>query len=407
VYKRQAVGTGANKLAEGTGNAASGLSNTRFGKWRAERNALAANKHFDALSKLHSDFGVHQSNLPDELKPQFEKLQSLTKQPIHALDAQAINAAHAEFTGAADGLKLSKEAKLANKEIGKIVKTAGKAAGRFSDSSAWKNLGTAVKAMPQAMASAPVLEGMMNASFVAGSAVGVAGGAMSFSQGLDALKQMATDITGKKISTFDILTGNVPEIVKQERGHLLKSLAVSEASSGFSLGLALKNAARGVVSPILWFAPMALGMGASMMMDEGVLDSYAAMDKAFKSGMPLGTDDYAKLVGIASADLKKRGGMESPFTKEIAEQYATEKASPQLVLQEAANGGVMKRINAIIAANEAAKIAEVKTAEVPSKSHVAALQGRHGNPEHQPIIGEHTAQLAKQQNTMGAAPQLT
>lgn len=239
-----------------------------------------------------------------------------------------------------------------------------------------KSAASVVADTPSALAAKPVGAGLMEASFIAGSGLQMASGALGFAKSLAVLKQMAFDLTGKRYSTIDLLfKDNVPEVIKNERGQILKSLTVDEAGGAISMGVAIKSAAR-VVSGWVWPVVMGATIGASMLVGEGMLSVYAEATKAFNSGQPLPPDVYAKIVGV-SKELINRGGEQGAFAQAVATQYAAENANPVDVVREIESGALRNRIEKIIAENDArdpAK-AEVKSPEEqPKISHVAALE---------------------------------
>ena len=287
------------------------------------------------------------------------------------------------------------------------VKFAGSAVGLLG----FKNASSTMKEVPSILAKKPVGQGLMDGSFIAGSGLQMATGAMDFGTSLTALKNMAFEVTGKKFSTMQILMGDVPEIIKAERAGVLKSLAMAEGSGALSLGVTIKNAAT-KVSGLAWAAVIGAGFVGDMLIDKGALPAYTELSQAFKAGQPIPEEGYIKLLASASPELKKRGGETSAFTKALSTKYAEENASPAQIMQEISKDGLKARIAAVIAASEAAKAAapvvEEKSSEKsPEKSHVAALSDSkkplaHLAKRDREIVGANTAKLAANtQNGIG------
>jgi len=265
----------------------------------------------------------------------------------------------------------------------------------------FKNAASMVAEAPSALAAKPMVTGLMEASFISASAIQMTTGGLTFAKGLATLKQMAFEITGKKYSAWEVLFGDAPEVVKNERGQMLKVLAVSEGAGAISLGLAIKNAAR-VVSPWLWGGITAVGAGASMLIGEGMLPVYDQASKAFNAGQPIPPEMYAKIIGV-SKELTNHGGEAGPFAQAIATQYAAENVSPADVIREMESGALKQRIDKIIAENDAkapAKTEEKTSVEQPKISHVAALeQPREKKPlahlanKEREIVGDKTREI--------------
>jgi len=254
----------------------------------------------------------------------------------------------------------------------------------------------------KSLAEKPVTAGLMEASFIAGSGLQIASGALGFTKSLVVLKQMAFDLTGKKFSTIDVLFKNdVPEVVKNERGQILKSLTVDEAGGAISLAVAIKSAVKSI-APWIWPVVIGASVGASMMVGEGMLPTYDQASKAFNAGQPLPPDVYAKIVGV-SKELTNHGGEAGPFAQAVATQYAAENANPKDVIREMESGALKKRIEKIIAENEAkapTKAEEKNSVEQPKISHVAALeQPREKKPlahlenKRREIVGDKTREI--------------
>lgn len=286
-----------------------------------------------------------------------------------------------------------------------IANTTGKITdftGKILSKVGLKSAADAVQDIPANIGKSKIGEGLINSTWLAGSAVNMAGGALSFSKSLLEMKRLASEITGKHYSTWDVITGDIPDILKPERAFLLKGFAASEGSSTLSLGFAIRSVARGF-SPALMLATGAISMGVNMLAGEGFLPAYSAMREAYDAGQPIPPEAYANLIGMASKEMAEHGGPGGAFAKKIAEQFAEEDRSPGHVLRETIDGRLMKRVQALIAAAEAEKAAANEaniSHEKPAHSHVAALSApknevKRNIPERE-ILGRNTQHVVDQ-----------
>ncbi len=273
-----------------------------------------------------------------------------------------------------------------------------------------QSIGNDVKALPQTIAKSNMREGLVNTAFIAGSAISMFGVATGFIQNLASLKEMHKDITGKSASTYDVLFGKVSVPVADARSKLLKTFTVSGTTDVISLGVAVAGAISKKVPMLAFFAPQVLSMGASTLIGESAMPYYASIKQAHAAGQKIPADAYAELIAKASPELAKRGGSASVFTQKLAEQYAQNNVSPAQIMREAANGQLIKRVDGIIAANEAAKKTTVNTALAAqpqqAHSHVAALEGKRNGQAVQGVVGEHTARIVSDAVRAGQTPNL-
>lgn len=281
--------------------------------------------------------------------------------------------------------------------VGKGFSGASTGAGKALSKAGLESAGKAMSSLPSTLATTSTATSLVNGAFIAGSAVQMAGAGVGFFSGITELKRLTSEMTGENASTFKVLFGNVPEVVKAERGTLLKNLFVSEAVGGLSLGFFVKQAVRVISMPVM-LAFTAVQMGAGMVTGGGSLSTYSALRKAHESGMPLGASDYTALIGVASPEIVKRGGAESAFAVALGEQYAKEQTSPAMVMQEIEQGLDKVRIQTIITANEAKKVAPQVAEPVMAKAAAPQVASNTQQQTAKPIVGKFTAENARRQS---------
>ncbi|MEQ1789524.1 MAG: hypothetical protein ABL857_03675 [Rickettsiales bacterium] len=353
--------------------------------------------HTAKLAEFFKTANAHHGNLPESLQKHATEILESSKN-LGNVNAEKLEAAKSLFTNEAANLgKLTPSAKAAVNHFNKIGKIADKVAGGQASIAGWKSSKNVLSELPKVIGKTPVLQAGMNVAFIGTSAMAMFGVATNFKQNIASLKEIYHDVTGKKVSTIAILTGDVPALVAEERSKMMKKFAISEATGAASLGLMVMSALRGKVGMGAFLAPMAVDMGVGALMDEPVSPYYASMKKAHATGQKIPVEAYTELVGKVSPALKKRGAETSKFAQALGEQYAKEQTPLATVLNEA---DVMNRINGIIAANEAAKPVAAAVGATTNKttSHVAALQKQVEQPalpvrNHPVAVGGYTQQL--------------
>lgn len=370
------VGDGLNKFTSSTGI---DQIAPKYSGWRLK-------SHSARLDGLLANTEQMMKDLPHHGYQEAKKILKHARMPAGQINPETIGSLGREYANELSKAdKLSAREKMAIRSLNNIAKTADKVAASHSGVASAKNMGGVVKELPQAIAKSKIIPGVMNTAFIGMSAMGMFGAAKGFAENMASLKEMASDITGKKVSTFAVLTGDVPPVLAEDRSKLLKNFAVSEVTGAASLGMMVLSAVKNRVGLLGFIVPDLAGKGVNMLIGESAVPYYAAIKQAHAKGQEIPVEAYAELLGNVSKELKVRGGVASPFTQEIAKQYAAVKAPPAQIMREATNGGVGKRINAIIAANEAVK---------PSHSHVAALNNK---PKEytQPVVGNYTQKLVE------------
>ncbi len=294
-----------------------------------------------------------------------------------------------------------------------MVRTAQKASNSRTNALYFRKPGNFLKALPRALGKTPLLAAVSSVFFIGSSLVSLVGAVVNTVKDVSALKAMSKDITGKEVSAWDVVRGNIPEEVKAARA-IFKNTGVSASMDALSLGLNVVGAVKGNVSILTgFFGPQLAGMAMNTLISESALPKYKELSQMHASGQKITGEDYAELIGIASPALVARGGAKSAFAQELGAIYAEKGLSPAKVIQRIAKKITDKDIEAIMAANEAAKPAAVATsaavaatATPPATEHVTQAAGSHvaalQKPAHKaaaleqkPVVGKHTDQLAK------------
>lgn len=263
-----------------------------------------------------------------------------------------------------------------------------------------KSTANEIKSLTKSIGKSNVLHGAMNTSFIAGSALSTAGVVKGLGQGIATLKEMEMDITGRDVSTFDILFGKLSKPTAEAKSQLLKSSSLFGVTDVASLSVAVLSTVKNTVSPLAFFIPQLVSMAGGTVLGESIIPEYKAFKQAHASGQEIPVDNYANFIGQASPVLRERGGASSVFTQKLAEQYSAQRVAPQEIMKRISNGTLEKDVKAMIAQAEAEKKAAEKSmaAAVPAidttaHSHVAALQGKHTAQPAQDVVGKHTAKI--------------
>lgn len=205
--------------------------------------------------------------------------------------------------------------------------------------------------------------------------IAVFGVAKSFSEKMDALKHLQSDLTGvpvAQISTMGLLMANdVPEMVKAARKHVMTEHLGRIATTGTGFALALRAIFRKKSMGMKEFLiPTFAGLGVDMLMGESVLSIYSGVKNAHGTGQPLDANAYSEFLMSASDDLKKRGAVGKRVSLALAEQYLAEDphVSPAKMVKDIESslkfhrkgqrgGAFDARIDAVLAQAEAEKLA--------------------------------------------------
>lgn len=353
--------------------------------------SAATTGHIDMgrLSKAHAGFHeaiakVHETQAPQSIAGTVSKATGKIKSAIGTVvgsnsSAAAVGTLHTEETQGMEAIAKSGAA-----AIGKFEKAVGRAVGHHHSAEGWRNPAKAIKNLPHEMKGATLRKTAMEGSWIALSGLSLAAVARSFMKNWRDLKNMQEDISGSKPSTIRLLIGNVAGPVAKARSHLLKTFFAREAVETVGLVVNVKQVRGGHISPIALGVQFAGSQAVDGIMGESIVPVYQALSDLHKKGEAISVEAYAALIGQASPEIKARGGVESPFAKELAKQYAAEKASPAQIMKDIDDGSLMVRVHKIIEEHKKPQTA----------SHAKRLEG--GAAAEREAIGKHTDQLNKQ-----------
>jgi hypothetical protein len=226
-----------------------------------------------------------------------------------------------------------------------------------------------------------IQDGLM-LGFSAISAYGVAKG---FSQNLDSLKHMYSEVTGvppEKVSTIALLTGKVPEVVAEARSHFLKEYVSRGAISAIGLGLIVRGMRKGGVGLLEGLVPTFAGMGVDMLMGESALPYFAGVSNAHKAGQEIPGSAYAEFLMASSKELKSHGNVGRRVAMIMGDEYAKEKASPTQILREIEESLQAKKTGQKSKFDHRIEEILAKThMDQPQQAHGAQARGAHGQHE--------------------------
>lgn len=347
------------------------------------------NNKVQTLVKEYS--GKHIYNLPPHLLVKADELIAHSNGNGGAINLEALQKSRTEFAEAVGEKALSSSERKAVNLVTKIgVKTGGVAESRAAGA-AWKSSSSILTGFTKVVGTSKLFPGGVNLFLLVTSIMGIGAVVKGFVQNLSGVKEMASDIKGKKVSTASALLGDVPAPVAEARSKAVATSAVSLAAGVAGVAALISSTVKGKMGFLAFALPAGAAAVAEMMIGKSSAPDYKAFKKAYDSGQKMSADDYAMLLGKVSPQLQKSGA--EAFSQKLAEQYAAIQAGPALIMREISNGGLDKRIKSIIAVNDAAKpvagAAEVATA---TNSHVASLKGNAVDKK-QPVLGNHTAKI--------------
>ncbi len=317
------------------------------------------------------------------------------------------------------------------KSLGGLEKSALKAhnAHYFADGTA--NLAHYASNATGKMAKAPVVHGLMNATFIAGAAIDDYRTGSDLHTALKDLKAMHCAITGEKpddVSTWGLMLGKVSEPVAAARSEILKEFGPASVLSAANTMLNLKFATNskygsmGKSIALLVAVPMANAILVRGMLGGRMLPAYKELKQAEHDGQELSNEQYAKLIGNASKELHARGGPDGNFAKALGVFYAHHHARVDTVLKEVSNGTLHKRIEQLQHEFEvfkrehpeivAAHQQQAQAAQVPHHeekqgvSHVDRLKNG-GHAPRREVVGTHTEKLANRAGSPAEGQQPT
>lgn len=278
----------------------------------------------------------------------------------------------------------------------------------------WKNPAAVIKNAPKTMGKYEVGHTLMTGGFALSSLFSSVIDLHKFTNSIQTLRSMTQAATGdKKVSTFRLLIGNVPEPVRLVRSRMIKKLFFKEAADAVNVVVNTKQLINHRFSGGKAMATMFGAMGASMAVDAyygaDPEDMYKEFSKAYardKAAIP--PEAYAAFIAVFTPELKDRGE-KSAFAEMVGAEYAAKQASPDEMMRDIAQGKVMQRVSELVVENEAkmkaaaAQTVEAKVAAEPSISHVDRFNGV---PEAaKPELGKFTSrEVANSAATKGVSP---
>lgn len=239
------------------------------------------------------------------------------------------------------------------------------------------------------------------------SAMQAYGVAKGFTQNLDALKHMYSDLTGtpvEKISTIALLTGSVPDVMKEPRRHFINEHVLRGGVSAMGAGLIARAMFKGrAMGWIEGLAPVAASVGADIMLGESILPHYASISNAQRSGQQLPPQVYTEFLMNASSELRNRGRIGLRMGILLGEELAQERAKIADVLKELEDSKqahkhgkkakLDERIDNLLTKAEAQQKAnQPAMATQPQASMVERVNGHHSGKE-MVVKGKHTQRL--------------
>lgn len=391
------IGAVAGTIANTTAGVVGGVSRfTGYDKFQQRRYTAKAEK---ALGKARDIFeGVPLEEAPAAVRGHVKEMQGIVNNASGTLSSHQVGRLEelmkrTEKGLAEHGMKKDAEAvsKAFTKPFNKAAKRLGQVVSHHNGAAHWQDVEKGIRNVPNKLNNMHAGNVVMNGAFATGSAVSMATDAKSFGHNIASLKSMYKDLTGKEISTIGLFTKPMPKVIADSRNKLVKTLFVKEGADVLSMGLSLKELTNphfsGAKSFVGFTAAGMVGGNAERLIGETPIAAYEEMKANFKPGQQMPPDYYAAFLGEMNPELQKRGGAESPFTQELAKQYASVQATPQQVLNDLETGGMQKRIDALIADQK--KQAQQKVAPVKKEL---------------PVVGRHTEKVVQQQAVNKESP---
>lgn len=362
---------------------ADGLHAIGVTDWRANAFERKAAAHWDKARELHSGLGATQIAHPEMQQAVVEKLGAALSAPVHAASQEEFQAVLKHANDMASKHQTALAAPLA-----KIEKAAGKAHDAHYIQDGWRNLRTHARNAHQRIAQGGVVNSLTNASIVAGLGASTYFTARGVKSSVEGLKDIYADMTGTKpesISTFSLLLGGAPPAFKEARKQVLREFgpaSVLEAANWVvNANFILRNK--------FAILPMILLGGGSQLLRTAtagtLVPAYQAIKQAQAHHVKAPAELYAQVLGDAIPELKERGGVNSRFTKALAEHYAAQQVSATQLMKDIGSGKAMAVLEELKRAPKPeaqAQTQQVKAeavappqpvVEAPKRSHVEAL----------------------------------
>lgn len=307
-------------------------------------------------------------------------------------------------------------------KVGSTLKRTGElvyAPTGFVTGNSWKEMADKVGMgglVPNRIADQSFGHSIWQASFVGLDALQMFGTARTFAEHLESLRQMAADMTGKKVSEISntkLLFGKLPAPVAAARTELLANTGIKGVIQTASLALNLAFLRGKEIN--MWKA-MGIQAGisfggdalAGMIGEAAILPVYKAFSDAHMRGEHIPPDARAAFLVKANHDLSSRGRVGEAFARELVKRHYGA-ASPADMMKDIANGHMKAHIKEIKQEYDAqmaqykAKIVKnhsVSNANAPGQhtgkgsSHVDRLARKHEKVR--PSVGMHTDGLNRQ-----------
>lgn len=353
---------------------------TGYNGMRERLSASKAGKHA-ATFKTHMGT-LNMGEVPASLHGHFTELGTHVGSMNHSATTETLGKIGVELEKLAEKGTLPTAAKKMMASAAEVVKH-GETAVHYKDVAA------GIRKLPASVSKMSAGHTVTNAAFVGVAALGLFNVARGFNAQLSALRQLHADISGQdvsKVSSYSVLMGKVSKPVSDARWQLLKQYGFQSALQAVSIIFSVKWL-KGSMGGRAMIAQTAMDFAAapiSEMLSSSVLPTYQGFKDAHASGQAIPAEYYAEFLGVASPELRARGGAGSAFTKALAQEYVEKKIPPEQIMREIADGTLLKRVEDIKAKNAAAK----NTIAAPQASHVASLNGKTETLP-QPI-GKHT-----------------
>lgn len=406
------IGRGIGSLTQSVATAGAGiLEKLGIAQWRSNANAQRYVKSSEKLGQVAEKLFAAEFT-HDGVRAGMEHLHGIINVAPEAFDP----AAYEKAMGDVKKLAAEKSPKLLS-HLSQLDKHVTKTHGHYSTAKGWAQLSQNAAKTAENLKTTGISHGVMNTAILTGAAVSDYRTGHDLHKAMKNLRQLYADMTHQKpedVSGTKLMFGSVPKIVAQARGQLLREFGPSLVMDAANTVLNVHFVANSKAGSMLLL--MVAGMGSQLIrgvLAGSILPTYTALRNAQASGAQLGGDDYAKLIGESSRELRERGGAESNFAKVLGEVYASEKMNVADVLREVESGKMHARLEQLKAAalkdhEEKQKAKAAQKQDIPAENkaaspvhreqhthnHVDRLQHKH-KAEPRDIVGKHTEKLHK------------
>lgn len=396
-----------------------GISHAR--RWTAGSLGAAANRHHSrALNALAGVTPTMEQMLGPEFGAAITGIRGALGGKAAAMDPDAVML---HLKAASDIANKAEHADAAG-VLGKVAKFADRAVDRHRMAQGLTDMPGAIRRMPGSIAKVPVGHVLNNGLVVGGTALSVYGTAQGLKGRMEALRDMCADLTGKNpkdISLYNLFLEKVPQPVADARNHLLREFGPRMFLEAANVVMNASWLLRGKDLGMLSFVGLiAAGQVMDALAGESVLEYYKNFKDAQAQGKQVPPDYYQAFLGLASPELRARGGVHSDFAKALAAEYAGEQAGPKQIMQEVVDGKMHERIERLqrhyVQEQQAGEKAggpmsgkdqsgrSHKSDEKTGHSHVEALARRDGEKtgfaerarQSRAEIGKYTGEIARE-----------